>query len=394
MKLVALGEVTLRVRSWNPARTAPDKILTYIDLSAVDNQTKTIGTVQEIAGAEAPSRARQLVAIGDILVSTVRPNLNGVARVSSDLDGATASTGFCVLRVDPTKLDRNYLYHWVTGAQFVDDMIRKATGASYPAVSDRIIGESQIPLPPLPEQRRIAGILDQADALRRLRRQSLSRLSALGQAIFEERFGDLVANERQFAPGLISEIVKGFDTGKNLAPDPDNADAKNRVLKVSAVTSGTFRDDETKPLPDSYQPPASHFIRKGDLLFSRANTVALIGATAIVQDDVSNLVLPDKIWRFQWHNASEAIFTHFLFQSRAMRREISSRASGTSGSMKNIGKEKVLTIRLGIPRYEERQRFEAIMRDVQTLLGPVNEAVRQADSLFASLQHRAFRGEL
>ena len=62
--------------------------------------------------------------------------------------------------------------------------------------------------------------------------------------------------------------------------------------------------------------------------------------------------------------------------------------------MKNIGKEKVLTIGLGIPKFEDRQRFEAVMRNAQTTLGPVDNAVKLADYLFAALQHRAFRGEL
>ena len=96
-----LGSCVLRVETWNPLRAAPDEEFRYIDLSAVDQDTKSITEAREIACAEAPSRARQLVRTGDVLVSTVRPNLNGVARVPNDLNGATASTGFCVLRPDP-----------------------------------------------------------------------------------------------------------------------------------------------------------------------------------------------------------------------------------------------------------------------------------------------------
>ncbi len=73
-------------------------------------------------------------------------------------------------------------------------MVSKATGASYPAVSDRIIFESQIPLPPLAEQKRIAGILDAADALRTKRRESLAQLDSLLQSTFLALFGDPVAN--------------------------------------------------------------------------------------------------------------------------------------------------------------------------------------------------------
>jgi type I restriction enzyme S subunit len=77
-----------------------------------------------------------------------------------------------------------------------------------------------------------------------------------------------------------------------------------------------------------------------------------------------------------------------------MRREISRRASGTSGSMKNIGKEKVLSISIGVPPIGERKRFEQAVRQIGGAFQTVEGAVTQADTLFTSLLHRAFRGEL
>lgn len=162
---VPIGSLVEKVSSWNPPRDAPDEKLSYIDLSSVDNKLKAVTANQVVLGCEAPSRARQRVLAGDILASTVRPNLNGVARVPHHLDGGTASTGFCVLRPKLTKLDPSYLFHWVTSDAFIDDMVRKATGASYPAVSDKIIFNSEIPLPPLQEQKLFAGRVQEIDEL-------------------------------------------------------------------------------------------------------------------------------------------------------------------------------------------------------------------------------------
>ena len=194
--LVPLGTCLSRASTWNPLRESADELFRYIDLSSVDQDTKTISDAREVACGEAPSRARQLVAHGDVLVSTVRPNLNGVARVPAELDGATASTGFCVLRPEPNKLDGSYLFQWVKSSAFISDTVSKATGASYPAVSDRIIFESPIPLPPLEEQRRIAAILDQAETLRTQRRQALAHLDTLTQSLFLDMFGDPVVNPK------------------------------------------------------------------------------------------------------------------------------------------------------------------------------------------------------
>ena len=138
-----IGDLTLPVRSWSPGIEAPDEQLTYVDLSSISSETKAIESPSELLGSEAPSRARQKIRGRDILVSTVRPNLNAVAWVTSEFDGATASTGFCVLRPNLEKVCDRYLYHWVRTPEFVGEMTKVATGASYPAVSDRISERAQ-----------------------------------------------------------------------------------------------------------------------------------------------------------------------------------------------------------------------------------------------------------
>lgn len=392
-----LGSCVLRVETWNPLRAAPDEEFRYIDLSAVDQDTKSITEAREIACAEAPSRARQLVRTGDVLVSTVRPNLNGVARVPNDLNGATASTGFCVLRPDPEKLSGSYLFHWVKSAAFVDDMVNKATGASYPAVSDRIIFESLFPLPPLEEQRRIAAILDQAETLRTQRRTALALLDSLTQSLFLDMFGDPVANDRGWPKVAVNDFVAGFESGKSLvADDEEDSASKYRVLKVSAVTSLEYKPGQSKAVPTDYAPPQSHIVRAGDLLFSRANTSELIGATAYVEATPDNLLLPDKLWRFVWHAPATAapLYVMHLFRQPKFRQEIGQRASGTSGSMKNISQEKVLSIQVGNPPLPLQQTFATRIASIEALKATHRRALAALDALFSSLQQRAFTGEL
>lgn len=98
IRLAPIRELVTDIATWNPARDMPEAKIDYIDISSVDQNTKTVLSRPPISAASAPSRARQLVKTGDILISTVRPNLNGVAQVPDHLDGATASTGFCILR--------------------------------------------------------------------------------------------------------------------------------------------------------------------------------------------------------------------------------------------------------------------------------------------------------
>ena len=163
-------------------------IVDYIDISSVDNKSKRIIQIQSIAMEDAPSRARQLVFQGDILISTVRPNLNAVAMVTENSDNVlVASTGYCVLRCLPNVYSK-YVFYFCQSPTFVGNLVTQATGASYPAVTATIVKECIIPLPPLDEQRKIAAVLDKVSDLIAKRRQQLDKLDTLVKARFVEMF--------------------------------------------------------------------------------------------------------------------------------------------------------------------------------------------------------------
>lgn len=175
-RTVRLGDYCQKIEKIT-SKNFSDESFQYVDLSSIDNKKKIITKASKILTIEAPSRAKQILKKGDILVSTVRPNLNAVAVVPDELDGCIGSTGFSVLR--PTdELDPVYLFSWVCSPTFVNSMVNLATGASYPAISDRVVKDSLIPFPPLEEQKRIAAEF----TLTRLISQKRERQ----QALFEE----------------------------------------------------------------------------------------------------------------------------------------------------------------------------------------------------------------
>ena len=170
----------------------------YIDISSIDNTNKIIVNTQLIGSKEAPSRAKQLVKYGDILVSTVRPNLNAVAVIQKESDRIlVASTGYCVLRCNK-EINNHYVFHFCQSPYFIDDMVRQATGASYPAVSNSIVRSCLIPSRSSEEQHYIADILDKVDDLISLRKQQLAKLDELVKARFAEMFGDPKDNPNEY----------------------------------------------------------------------------------------------------------------------------------------------------------------------------------------------------
>jgi len=130
----------------------------YIDIGSIDRSEKRIGETALVTGSDAPTRARQWVRSGDVLVSMTRPNLNAVAQVGAEFEGAVASTGFDVLR--SAGVSPGWIFYRVRTSEFVAAMSEDLQGVVYPAVRPRDIRRHELPLPPLPEQHRIVDALE------------------------------------------------------------------------------------------------------------------------------------------------------------------------------------------------------------------------------------------
>ena len=156
--LVNISDVCGKCTTRDPKKQ-PDEEFTYIDIAAIDNERGQVSEAKTVLGADAPSRARQLVQAGDVIVSTVRPNLRGSAWIPEQLDGQVCSTGFCVLRPSG-KTTTGFMYALIRSEWFVREVMKHVRGAQYPAVSDKDIFGLQIPLPPLDDQQAFSSRLE------------------------------------------------------------------------------------------------------------------------------------------------------------------------------------------------------------------------------------------
>lgn len=253
----------------------------------------------------------------------------------------------------------------------------------------------EIPLPPLPEQRRIAAILDKADALRAKRRAAIAKLDQLLQSVFLDMFGDPVTNPKAWPTAQAGEVFSEFVGGKNVAC-PDESGSPFRILKVSAVTSKTYLPLESKPAPPDFSPTASTLVQAGDLLFSRANTSELVAATAYVWSTPKNMVLPDKVWKLVLgsNHDFDVMYIWELFKNESFRRKLAKTASGTSGSMKNISKSKLRQVTLLVPPFEMQAKFGKMCRTIHAQVKLLADAEAKAEKTFLSLQQCAFSGQL
>lgn len=212
MKKIKLGD--LCVPSAGQLKKDSDELIDYIDISSVDNETKKVTGYQTLLFEEAPSRARKTVKKGSILVSTVRPNLNAVAMLEEDTPNiSVASTGFCVLD-SKENVDNRFILNFCKSKTFINAMVAQATGASYPAVSDKIVRAALVPDYTYEEQCNISEVLYKVSNVIEKRKAELCSLDDLIKARFVELFGDPIRNTQNRPTTEFINVVKmqrGFD---------------------------------------------------------------------------------------------------------------------------------------------------------------------------------------
>ena len=185
---IALSAITINVRNINPAQLFTDQKFTYIDIASVSNETKSIISENMFIGIDAPSRAKQEIKVNDVLVSTVRPNLNAVAKINHNYIKPVASTGFCVLRCDTTKILPQVIFSVVKSKKFIEVMVNSASGASYPAVTDKIVKSYKFPKIKMNEQLRFAEFIDTCEKKRIHLNIQASKLKRLIQSLQHQSF--------------------------------------------------------------------------------------------------------------------------------------------------------------------------------------------------------------
>ena len=239
-------------------------LIDYFDIASVDNTKKKIISHQSLKIEEAPSRAKQIVQLNDILVSTVRPNLNAVTIIDNETKNKmVASTGFCVLRASE-KIEPRYLFYFVQSPTFINSMTAQATGASYPAVSNSIVKSSHIPLPDLPTQRRIADTLDKVSEGITLCRKMRDELDLMVKAKFVEMFGAL--GEDKFNWGMTTLGVCCELNPKRPRDIPDDMDV-SFVAMPSVTEKGQIDTSVIKPYSEVRK--GFTYFAENDVLFAK-----------------------------------------------------------------------------------------------------------------------------
>ncbi|KII18344.1 hypothetical protein OO25_03425 [Phaeobacter sp. S60] len=287
-------------------------------------------------------------------------------------------------------LDKKFLLHFLLTPKQVAHVANRATGANLPRLSPIELAAMEIPLPPLKEQRRIAGILDAADALRRRRREALALLDTLPGAIFAEMYG----KRSDLPTAKIEDVVVNSRTGPfgSQLLKSELVEAGIPVLGIDNVVTNKFVEETPRFITEEkYKALQRYTVIPGDVLITIMGTC---GRCAVVPTGIPTMVNTKHLCCLTpKHDEihSEYLRAAFLFDED-VHRQLEQQTKGSIMSGLNMGIIKGLSIKL--PPMAEQKAFAARLHNANSHIENCITHSIELETLFAALQTRAFAGEL
>lgn len=334
---------------------------------------------------------RSQIAPGDILLS-IAGSIGRTGIVPNDAPELNCNQAVAILRTTE-KVYQPFLRHWLESAEAQRQMRGATVTGTIQNLSLSQIGELRIPLPPLPEQRRIAAILDKADALRAKRREALAQLDRLAQSIFVEMFGSYKKGHIHWKTVPLGELATEMKIGLVRNSEEFGDAFSTPYVRMNSIgRSGEFipelvqRTNVTDEELDEYR------LEAGDLLFNTRNSKELVGKTAIFRE-TGDYVYNNNLMRIRLDERVDAEYVAQCFLTSFIQQELEFRKSGTTSVFAIYGRD-LNTIPIPLPPIRAQREFGERMQKIAAMRKTMNQGDDAVSGMFASLQHRAFRGEL
>jgi type I restriction enzyme S subunit len=386
MKTAALKEVA-------PAQAArlslqSKDLVWQLNLDQIEAQSGRI--LSKVTGfASAAGSSTQSFDTGNVLYSKLRPYLNKV--VCPDSPGI-ATTELVPLRPDPKKLDRQYLTYYLRSPEFVTSISNEVAGAKMPRVTMKVFWDHEIPLPPLAEQKRIAAILDAADALRAKRREALAQLDALIQSSFLTLFGDPVSNPMGWKAVPLRSVadLENGDRSSNYPSGPDVLDSGVLFLSTKNISDNQLVFNNCQFISESkFKSLSRGKLRRNDLVITLRGT---LGSCAIFDCEFETGFINAQILILHPSDKIASTYLHALIITERMKRHFEELSTGVA--VKQLTGKQIGDLLIPLPPLPLQQKFAAIVESIERQKTTQRAHLAELDALFAVLQHRAFRGEL
>jgi len=334
---------------------------------------------------------------GDIIVTTSSgsPDLIGkccLFQQPSDGHPYYFSNFTLRLRFQTDLAASKWVFYWLTspiGRAVMETMNNTTSGLRN--LNRNIYLEQKIPLPPVEEQKRIAAILDKADAIRKKRQAAINLADEFLRATFLDMFGDPVTNPTRWPLGTIRELISEAKYGT--AQKASVGIGKYPILRMNNITySGEMDFTELKYIDLEEKEETKYLTKKGDILFNRTNSKELVGKTAVVESDTP-MAIAGYLIRVRTNERSTPHYISGYLNSRHGKATLMGMCKNIIG-MANINAQELQDIKILIPPVEIQKRYSELVWQVRERKIRQLEAANIGDTLFNSLIQSAFQGEL
>ena len=369
-----------------------DAATPYLGLEHLDGDGG-INCIQTVGSAGLKSNKFQF-SDRHVLFGKLRPYLRKTAK--PEFSGVCSTDIIPILPKDG--VSRDYLFYFLRTPDTVNLATSRCSGANLPRLGPKQLASFQIPLPPLAEQKRIAGILDAADALRAKRREALAQLDTLLQSTFLDMFGDPVTNPMGWEVRSLGDLAVKKPNNGVFRRNPEYSESLVSGLPVVWVVE-LFRGNridisESRRLEATQTEIEKYGLLPGDLLFCRSS-LKLDGIA------YNNVFLGEREEAlFECHlirvsprtDVVNPMFLNFQLRSVPMRALLKSKSK--TATMTTIDQKALSSVEVVVPPVGLQSRFAAVVESVEQQRARQRAHLAKLDTLFTSLQSRAFRGEL
>lgn len=352
---------------------------TPADLSALDGPYIS-HTPRKITESGLKSCAASVLPPYSVLFSSRAP----IGHVAVNTFPMATNQGFKSFIPDRKRLDPKFLYWWLKAHR--PQLEALGNGATFKEVSKATVSRIEIPLPPLDEQKRIAAILDKADALRRKRRQALALLDSLTQSIFLEMFDAENYNKSKVSLDDVCSVIRD-----GTHSTPKYVEAGIPFVTVKNISSGSLSLDGSKYITYDTHMELTKRVKpqRGDILVSKDGS---IGIPCIVDTDTEFSIFVSVALLKPIKERVNSIFLSAQLGAEAVQRQIREYSKGVA--IRHLHLADFRRLQITLPSIEIQDQFAARIDNIQRKKEMVKASCEGLDSLFASLQHRAFTGQL
>jgi type I restriction enzyme S subunit len=347
----------------------------YIDIGSINSTAKRISEIQELDWSIASSRARQIVKKGDTLFSTVRVNLERIAFVDKEIPNAIASTGFTVIRANE-KASPEYLFYSTSSPSFIEKLCKLQKGTAYPAVSDRIVLNEEIVLPPLSEQKQIATLFQSIEtAMEQVDGQEKNLLKLKNKLL-----KDLFSDKQEFGNHLRAKDFETVKFEKIAVNISERVEPKKTELTTYVGLEHLDADNlkiERTGTPDDVIGTKLK-IYKGDIIFGKRR--AYLRKVAVSHfDGIASA--HSMILRANEKNIEKDFLPYFMQSDTFMSRAVQISEGSLSPTIKN----KTLAVQEFIlPKKEKQKELISVFKQFDTTI----EQLKQQKTTLKNLKQK------